>query len=98
MRRRRAREKAAQAGTEAPAHTGKLVDGEPPVRLRKIDDALTAAELAIRLVLEDPQADSVSKARVLLTAAAMVGKTLEAGEFAARLDELEKRLSGKTAA
>lgn len=68
-------------------------DGEPLLSLRSISDTLSALERAIGLVLADPAADSISRARVILQAAATAARAIESGEIEKRIAELEHRLA-----
>lgn len=68
-------------------------DGEPLLKFRTINDTLSALERAVDLVLQDPEADSVSRARVILQAAANAARAIESAEIEGRITELEQRLT-----
>lgn len=73
-------------------------DGEPLLSLRTIGDTLTALERAIQLVLEDPEADSVSRARTIVQAASTAARAIEStelGQIERRLAEMEQLLTDK---
>lgn len=89
-RRRRALKKSAAQGSTPPEF-----HGEPLLSLRTIDDTLAAAERAVQLVLNDSAADSVSRARIILQAAATAARAIESSEIGAierRIAEMEQRV------
>jgi hypothetical protein len=68
-------------------------DDEPLLRFRTISDTLSALEQAVNIVLNDPAADSVARARIILQAAANAARAIESGEIEKRIAELERQLT-----